>query len=238
MSRIHLISGPRNISTALMYAFGSRPDCSIVDEPFYAYYLMGHPELDHPGRREILASQSAEFEEVLENIVFGAYPTRHVFIKNMAHHLDKADWSFLEDLKNILLIRNPRQLIASFARVIEQPTLLDIGIEQEYRLMRYMLDNDMAFEVLDSSDLLQAPEPMLQKLCAALDIVFDPSMLKWEKGSRKEDGVWAKYWYGNVHKSEGFVQRPMSNHPFPSHLEDLLEEAMVYYNKIYEFKIN
>ena len=37
--RVALWSGPRNISTALMYAFAQRADTTVVDEPLYAHYL-------------------------------------------------------------------------------------------------------------------------------------------------------------------------------------------------------
>ena len=37
--RIAMWSGPRNISTAMMYSFAAREDCDVVDEPFYAAYL-------------------------------------------------------------------------------------------------------------------------------------------------------------------------------------------------------
>ena len=38
--RVAMWSGPRNISTAMMRSFGARPDTVVVDEPFYAYYLL------------------------------------------------------------------------------------------------------------------------------------------------------------------------------------------------------
>ena len=41
-------------------------------------------------------------------------------------------------------------------------------------------------------------------LCDEIKIPFDKKMLKWEKGPKKEDGVWAKYWYKNVHQSTCF----------------------------------
>ncbi len=52
-------SGPRNLSTAMMYAFAQRSDCTVSDEPFYAAYLAatGH---DHPMRAEILAAQETD----------------------------------------------------------------------------------------------------------------------------------------------------------------------------------
>jgi hypothetical protein len=37
---IHAISGPRNISTALLYAFSQRSGCVGVDEPFYGPFLI------------------------------------------------------------------------------------------------------------------------------------------------------------------------------------------------------
>ena len=37
--KICLWSCPRNVSTALMYSFRSRPDTMVFDEPLYAHYL-------------------------------------------------------------------------------------------------------------------------------------------------------------------------------------------------------
>ena len=50
---IHAISGPRNISTAVMYSFAQRPGCAVFDEPMYGKYLQ-KKGLNHPGRLEIL----------------------------------------------------------------------------------------------------------------------------------------------------------------------------------------
>ena len=46
-------SGPRNLSTTMMYSFGARKDFSIWDEPYYAAYL-NMTGLKHPMRKEIL----------------------------------------------------------------------------------------------------------------------------------------------------------------------------------------
>ena len=37
--RLAMWSGPRNISTAMMRAWGNRPDTFVCDEPLYAHYL-------------------------------------------------------------------------------------------------------------------------------------------------------------------------------------------------------
>ena len=53
--RIAMWSGPRNISTAMMRAWGNRPDTAVCDEPLYAHYLQGHRRR-HPGRDEVIAA--------------------------------------------------------------------------------------------------------------------------------------------------------------------------------------
>lgn len=54
--RIALWSGPRNISTALMYAFAQRADTTVVDEPLYAHYLStSDARRYHPGAEEVIA---------------------------------------------------------------------------------------------------------------------------------------------------------------------------------------
>ncbi len=233
MKRIHLISGPRNISTALMYSFGNRRDMSIVDEPLYAYYLSMHPDIDHPGREEILTSQSQSLDELLSNVIFGTYDTDNLFIKNMAHHLDGVDWSFLSELTNVFLIRNPRQLIASFAQVIPNPTMLDIGIELEYQIYKYLIEKGQKCIVLDSNEVLKNPKKVLNLLCSSLDLPFLDSMLNWAAGPRSEDGIWARYWYKNVHQSIGFSKQKTSDRPFPDRLSPLLEKAQEYYDLLY-----
>jgi hypothetical protein len=237
MNRIHLISGPRNISTALMYSFGNREDITIVDEPMYAYYLSTHPYIDHPGKKEILESQSQSLDEVLSHVFFGAYNTEYLFIKNMAHHLDGVDWSFLCKLKNVFLIRSPQQLIASFAQVIPEPTILDIGIELEYQIFQYLKENGQKCIVLDSNEVLKHPNKVLSKLCSLLDISFDDNMLKWTSGPRDDDGIWAQYWYKNVHRSTGFAKQASSDRPFPERLSSLLKKAQEYYDLLYVHSI-
>lgn len=237
MSKIHLISGPRNISTALMYSFGNREDMSVIDEPFYGYYLDLHPEIDHPGRVETLATLPTSYDAALKQFILADYPTEHVFFKNMAHHLDQGDWSFIKPLKNLFLIRNPRQLIASFAQVIPNPTMLDIGLELEWEIFQYAQKAGATCVVMDSNEVLKDPKKVLSKMCQQLDIPFSDEMLSWEAGPRPEDGSWAKYWYANVHQSTGFSKQKTSSRPFPERLQPLLDEAQKFYDSLAKYAI-
>ena len=231
---INLISGPRNISTALMYSFAQHSEIKVVDEPFYAHYLI-KTGLDHPGRDETIQRMSSDEQVVLDEI--SELEKKHpiVFLKNMAHHHEGLDWSYLLPMKNILLIRDPKQLIASFAQVIPQPTLQDIGLKYEADLLDYLIENELSPIVIDSNEILNDPKVGLSKLCQKIGISFEEDMLSWKKGPIPEDGVWAKYWYKNVHNSTGFAKQKTSERPLPEHCEELYEEALPYYHKLKKY---
>lgn len=233
---INLISSPRNISTAFMYSFAQREDTTVVDEPFYAYYLQ-KTGIWHPGREETLASMPSELPLVLEGIQQQAQTAEVLFLKNMAHHLIEMDVSFLTKMTNLFLIRNPKQLIASFAQVIEHPTMQDIGAKRQQELYQYLLDSGQKAIVLDSGELLKNPEKVVRQTCEALGISFSLNMLQWKAGARPEDGAWATHWYKNVHASTGFQKQKTSERTLPAHCTALYEAAKPYYDTLFEQSI-
>lgn len=234
--RIHLISGPRNISTAMMYSFAHRTSCSVLDEPFYAAYLQ-ETGIEHPGREEILASQSTDRSTVLDLVLKQSFPTDELFIKNMAHHILKNEWPLYLEQTNFFLIRNPLRIIASYAQVIEDFTIDDLGLKQQFEMAQYFHENGGEVVVADTGELLKDPPNYMRSLCEALVISFDENMLSWKPGKRPEDGIWAKYWYDNVHRSTGLekkVEKPVS---IESKYEELYQEALSYYNQLKTFEI-
>jgi hypothetical protein len=235
MHYINLISSPRNISTALMYSFAQRNDTVVLDEPFYAFYL-STSGANHPGREEVLQSQSTQ-EKVVKKEIFSIRGKEVVFIKNMSHHLEVMDESFVNDVVNVFFIRDPRQIIASYAQVIDKPIMRDIGVEYQFNLWKKLLDNNQNPIVLDAGNLLKNPPFVLRQLCERIGIPFQESMLKWPAGPKLYDGVWAPYWYSNVHRSTGFERQASSNRLLPEHLEDLYQRAKALYEKLLPFSI-
>lgn len=226
---INLLSCPRNVSTAFMYSFAQREDTKVLDEPFYAYYLSIIGPENHPGGEETMSSMSSDFSTVIDQIQEEHEQGKNVFIKNMTHHMIQCDLDFMLAYKNIMFIRHPGAIIASFSKVIEHPIMRDIGVEQQSEMHQTLTKNGKAPIVLDSAELLKNPEVVLSKLCDELGIPFDKKMLSWKKGARPEDGIWAKYWYSNVQNSTGFG-KPKTEEPIvPDHLKELYEEAMPHY---------
>ena len=227
--RIAMWSGPRTLSTATMRAWENRADTVVVDEPFYAYYLAA-TGIDHPGRDAILVSQPTDWRTVVRDLTSGDLPdgVTIAYQKHMTHHvLPEIDLDAFAGLRHAFLVRDPRRLLASYARVREQPTLADLGLEQQLALYRRF-----GGPVVDSDDLLRDPERTLRALCAALDVPFDPAMLSWPAGPRDTDGVWAPHWYANVEASTGFGPHRGTTADVPAHLEGLAEQCRPYYDEL------
>ena len=201
--RICLWSCPRNVSTALMYSFAQRRDTKVFDEPLYAHYLL-QSNANHPARNEILQSQENDGNTAVNNIILKDHALVS-FHKLMTHFLININTDFLERVSNIIFIRNPKEIIASYLKVIPNPKMIDIGVKKQFELYHQLSNRGCCPIVLDSQYLLKDPKRILEKLCFFLRIPFEEKMLEWEKGGRREDGVWARYWYKSVHNSTGFL---------------------------------
>lgn len=234
MMIIHLISSPRNVSTALMYSFAQRRDTIVMDEPFYAYYLK-NCQIEHPGMDHIIEKCESDPDKIIQNILKYKNSKKILFIKNMAHHIADLDIDFMVDMKNIFFIRNPLQLITSFAKVIANPGLADIGIKTIYQI--YSQSKDGSSVVLDSGELLKDPHGVLGKLCNDCKIPFDESMISWPAGPKPYDGIWAEYWYENVHKSTSFAKQRATDRTLSDKYLSLYESALPFYNELFKHSI-
>ncbi len=235
--RICLWSGPRNVSTALMYAFAQRSDTQVIDEPLYAHYLYTKYgaqafKSTHPGTAEVMASMSTDGAQVIEQVILGACEKPVLFMKQMAHHLLNIDFSFLQRTHNVLLIRDPREMLPSLAKVIGIPTLADTGLKTQYDLLNDLRAAGQTLPILDARLLLENPSNVLSQLCERLELQFERSMLSWEIGGNPADGVWAPYWYQNVHRSTGFAPYRPKSEPFPTELEAVLAVCVEYYSAL------
>ena len=236
VKRIQCWSGPRNISTALMYAWRQRPDTTVIDEPFYAHYLsLDHR--DHPLADEVLSSQSTDANQVIQETVLGPCPTPNLYIKQMAHHLKGVDRSHLAHTENVLLVRHPREMLASLSVQLPHCELSDTGLVETVELLDAILLEGGSPLVLDSRVLLRDPPHVLAELCHRLGLDFDPAMLSWPAGPKPEDGAWAPAWYDNVHQSTGFAPYAPTTRTLPAHLQPVLDEAMPLYERLAEFAI-
>ncbi|EBA14154.1 hypothetical protein RCCS2_09694 [Roseobacter sp. CCS2] len=226
-------SGPRNLSTAMMYAFGNRADCAVWDEPFYAPYLKA-TDADHPMKDTIISAHETDPQIVAQRCL-DTIPAQktHFYMKHMPHHMiDDFPLDWAKDCINIHLIRHPARVIASYATKRDEMMLQDIGFRQQAAVY-----DKIGGLVVDSADIRADPEGMLRKLCDAIHLPFDPAMLSWPAEPRKTDGVWAAHWYNAVHQSTGFAgpEGPLPN--VKAQHKDILAQSLPLYESLQTQKL-
>ena len=234
--RINLWSGPRNVSTAVMYAFRERTDTSVVDEPLYAYYLC-RTGAEHPAVQDVIKSQDTDGSTVVENVLLGPSDTPVRFFKHMAHHLEGLDRAFLSQTNNLLLARDPREMLPSLINQVPNPTIEGTSLPTQVRLLDSILASGGDPIVIESKRLLLDPEGVLRTACDRLGLDWDSDMLDWDQGPKPEDGVWAPHWYDNVNRSTGFAPYRAKDEAIPGHLKPLLAECIPLFERLREHAI-
>jgi hypothetical protein len=228
---VNMWSGPRNVSTALMYSWRQRADTWVFDEPFYGLYLR---EFDpgHPGRDETIESMPLSYDETIDHLT-AEDPRRVRYIKNIGHHLDVLDNSVLDLFANVLLLREPERVIASLAATMGTEIDLAItGLRQQVQILDHEIAAGRTPIVLDSKAILEDPASCLEHLCSLLGLDFDEAMLSWPPGAKPEDGAWGKYWYENTRASIGFGKHRTPPIPDEILAHPILPEARQMYEKL------
>lgn len=232
--RLAMWSGPRNLSTAMMYAFGNRADFAAWDEPFYAPYLAA-TGIDHPMRDEVLSQHESDPDWVARACM-GPIPEgkSNFYMKHMPFHMVEGfPFEWADKCVNVHLIRHPARVVASYVAKRENPTLLDIGFAEQVKVYERLPGL-----VLDSFDIRVDPEGMLRTLCAEIGLNFDPAMLSWREGPKPFDGAWAPHWYGAVHRSTGFAGPEGPLPVLTGQAAALAEAALPFYRVLEARKLN
>ena len=237
MTNLAMWSGPRNISTAMMYAFGNRADCTAWDEPFYAFALVHHGN-DHPMRDTIIAANDSDWDRLVARCL-APVETPLFYQKHMTHHmLAGYDRTWIKGLTNAFLIRSPERVLASYARKWSDISLRDIGFVEQAEIFD-MVANQLghAPPVVDADDILADPRAVLTRLCTACGIAFDEAMLSWQPGAKPFDGVWAPHWYNAAWVSTGFAPPEPVPVDLSAALRTIADAGRPYYERMRPFRL-
>ena len=237
--RIAMWSGPRNISTAMMRAWENREDCAVSDEPLYAHYL-AETGLDHPGRDEVIADGETDWRKVVDALLGPAPGDASVWYqKHMTHHLlPHIDHGWIGRLRNVLLIRDPREVVASYVKSRAEIAPDDIGLRQQVELYDELSAMGTPLPVIDSGDFLRAPEAHLRALCDWLGIAFSERMLRWPRGPRPSDGIWAPHWYAHVWESTGFEAPEPRSIELAADAQAVVDACQPHYARLHALRLH
>ena len=233
---ISMWSGPRNLSTALMRSFGNRSDVTnVLDEPFYASYLVSTNK-DHPMKKEVIQSQLTNIDDVKKNCQVANKGV--TYQKHMTHHIIDKDYSWMNQLINCFLIRNPKMVVHSFMKSWNDGGFEDIGFQQQYDIYKYVQENinDKPI-IIDASKLRNDPKRVLSKFCAIVGLEWDEKMLSWSAGLKDYDGVWAKHWYPSVLNSTSFKPESKKQINLSDNEKTIVDRAMPIYEELYKDSI-
>ena len=157
----------------------------------------------------------------------------------MTHHLlPEVDREWLGTMTNCFLIRDPREVIASYIKKRDDPTLEDLGFTQQAEIFDFVRNRTKSVPpVVDAKDVLEDPERILRLLCDAVGVQFSRSMLSWPVGLRETDGVWAKYWYGEVAKTTSFQPYRRRHDEVPGGLSKIYDRCRECYEQLYQYRM-
>jgi hypothetical protein len=238
--RLAMWSGPRNISTAMMRAWGNRPDTSVVDEPFYACYLKATGKR-HPGAGEVIAAGETDWRKIVTRLTKEPLPPgkRIFFQKHMSHHLlPEIDREWIVDLTNCFLIRDPSEVILSYIKKNPEPALEDLGFVQQCDIFELVRERTNSIPpVVEAKDILENPRRILRLLCEAIAVEFNKAMLSWPAGLRDTDGIWAKHWYPEVARSTSFQAYQPSEGAVPERLCEIEQHCRECYERLYQYRL-
>lgn len=236
IQRINIWSSPRNISTALMYSWRQRSDTTVVDEPLYAHYLSTTGRR-HPGDVDVMAAQNCDGRAVIEEVMMGAYDTPVVVFKQMAKHLVGLDRGVLAEFANVLLTRDPQEMLTSLQVQLPDATLADTGFVELVEILDSVVAAGQQPIVVDARVLLTDPPRVLAELCQRLGLAFNDAMLRWPAGPKPEDGVWAPHWYDAAHQSTGFTPWVPKATDLAPHLTPVLDQSQALYDRLTPYAI-
>jgi len=232
-------SGPRNISSAMMRAWGNRADTVVIDEPLYAHYLK-RTGADHPGAAEVIAAGETDWEKVVPRLVGEVPGGKSIFYqKQMTHHLlPEITRAWLSCLTNCFLIRDPAEVIVSYLKKNHDPAADELGFAQQAEIFEWVCaQTGRVPPVIDARDVLENPERILRLLCGAVGVQFGSEMLSWPAGRRDTDGIWAKHWYAEVERSSGFQPNRRTRSDVPERLRTVYESCLASYQQLYPHRL-
>jgi hypothetical protein len=221
----------------MMRSWENRPDCSVIDEPFYAYYLE-QTKHAHPMFDEVIASQAICYDSVAEAMSIGSCATSIQYQKHMTQHmLPDCDLNWTKGLRHCMLIRDPAYVVNSYTNSRGECSADNIGIQRQFELYDAISElTGQDIPVIDSAAVLNNPQRMIPAMCDALGLDCSTetasAMLDWPMGKRNSDGVWASHWYHSVEKSTGFSTAKSTELNLSRAQKAVVDEVMPYYEKM------
>ncbi|WP_206516087.1 hypothetical protein [Nocardioides pantholopis] len=222
-----LWSVPRARSTAFLRMMTERRDYTVVHEPFsrvtdFGEVSVGETRCHSPGEVKTALLELAQdrplfFKDTMD-FRYPAVLTDEVFLRAATH---------------TLMIRNPRDVVASHLRVDPRAGLAAVGFEHLVELHETITGlTGTRPNILDGDQLVARPVETVRCYCDHVGIAFDPEALRWSAGPLDEWQHASQGWHDEVASSTGFTATAAV--PLPASLQAIADAYVGYHQPFYE----
>ena len=187
-----------------------RGDLDCLHEPFGEAWYQGEAPLWHGFDESAVTTPGLTLQSVWRDIQARAAKAP-VFLKDFPHYINHMwDAEFLSHFTHAFLIRDPAKTITSMHNKWPEFHEGEVGFPEQRALFDLLWAlNGTPPPVIDSDDLLENPEAMVEAFCDAVDIPFFPQALSWEPGGDPSEHSWwdGGSFHANLAQSTGLTRQ-------------------------------
>lgn len=218
---------PRSVSTAFERIMRERGDLDVLHEPFlYDYYLTQtgqlfpdfEPQEGHP----------TTFADI-RKMILERSEKQTVFIKDMAFYVLNtlpSDGGFMRQMSHCFLIRDPAESIVSYYHRDPDFSLVEVGVEAQFRLYQVLVAEGISPFVVTSDNLRNEPFETIARYWKFVGLPYVADAFAWDT-SVPEGWQAVKGWHARTLRS-GAIQKPDTNRDSRAELEALGERFVEY----------
>lgn len=234
---------PRSTSTAFEWMMRQRGDMYCFHEPFGEWWYEGEgapwPRLTPESPRKPGLTFETVWRRIREKAREGP-----VFSKDFPHYIEDY-WTdeFLDHFTHSFLIRDAAKVVTSVQKRWPDVHLKELAFVEQRELFDRLADKTgEAPPVIDSDDLLRAPERVVGAYCRAVGIPFVKDALTWEQGADTGDYSWydGGSWHDKLKGSTGLTpQTPgyVNIDEAPDYARTLYERVRPHYEHLYRYRL-
>jgi hypothetical protein len=234
---------PRSTSTAFEWMMRMRGDMTCLHEPFGEAWYQGEEARWPRIKPDSPRIEGLTFDNVWQDLLAAA-ASGPVFSKDFPHYIEHL-WSddFLGHFKHSFLIRDPAKVATSMHKNWPDFVLKEIAfVEQRALFDRLCDDLGEAPPVIDSDDLLENPQGMVEAYCNAVGIPYIEEALSWEPGERDEVSWYdGGSWHDNLRGSDGLKAQPrryIDISEAPDRVREIYETVLPHYDHLHQYRLS
>ena len=243
MNRILVLwATPRSTSTAFEWMMRMRGDMTCFHEPFGEAWYKGEDARWPRIKADSPRIEGLTFDRVWQDLQAAA-EKGPVFSKDFPHYVEHM-WSdeFLDNFTHSFLVRDPAKVTTSMAKHWPDFVLKESAFVEQRALFDRLADKlGETPPVIDSDDLLENPQGIVEAYCNAVKIPFIPEALSWEPGKRDEVSWYdGGSWHANLRDSDGLKPQPrryIDISEASDHVKEIYETCLPHYQHLYQHRL-